>query len=347
MADTATAPTALERAEPLQSRELDVRAVREESREVDFIASTETIDSHGTIVKANWDLKRYARNPVVLYSHDTRSLPIGTAKTSVGDDDALLATVRFASEKANPFAEQVFQGVREGTIRGMSVGFYPRTVREEKHNNEYVLVLDDNELRELSIVPVPSNPDALAQLRQRAAPRQGDPQTEAHVAPKTPANERGEARKDISMSPEEIAALKKQSEERAAEARVATQQLTEARAERATIETQNRALVAERDALKARAEKAEGELIERVVDSFVGVKITPAERGSYAKLARQNPELFAELMEQRSPLPIAVGVAVMGTPKTEARASAVDADGSVALARLNARLSGGAAKGGA
>ena len=48
----------------LTSRALDLR-----KRSIDFVASTASLDSHGTIVEQDWDLGRYLRNPVVLLEH--------------------------------------------------------------------------------------------------------------------------------------------------------------------------------------------------------------------------------------------------------------------------------------
>ena len=37
---------------------------------MEFIASTEAIDAHRSIVRQSWNLERYRQNPVVLYAHD-------------------------------------------------------------------------------------------------------------------------------------------------------------------------------------------------------------------------------------------------------------------------------------
>lgn len=306
----------------MQSRELTLRDIRKDKREVDFVCSTEAIDSYGTILKANWDLSRYVKNPVVLYAHDSRSLPIGKAKNVRVEGKELLATVVFATERANPLAEQVWQCVLEETLRGISVGFYPRTVREEKLNDEYVLILDDNELRELSVCPVPSNPEALAQLRMRAAGAAGaEPdKTKAHGAPTTPATERGEAGKDQRMDLEkENAALKTKLEERGAELNTANKELLTARSTIATLEKQNGTLVTERDAAMKRAEKAEEADLVRHVDSFLGKKFDKAERDDQLELARTNRPLFDKLIAQRSDIPMKVETTVMGDTKPEKR----------------------------
>lgn len=152
----------------LHVRHLRLRAVREETREADFVASTDAVDSYGEIVDQSWDLTRYKANPVILWSHQSRELPIGQSTRTEVVDGQLECTVRFASEKANPKAEQVWQGFKEGTIRALSVGFDPKTVRVDMRNGQDVVVCSDNELMEISVVSIPANPEALAKRRERA-----------------------------------------------------------------------------------------------------------------------------------------------------------------------------------
>lgn len=161
-----------------------VKLAREDARCCQVIASTDDVDSHGEIVEQSWDLTRYAANPVVLYGHDSRELPIGHASDVGVVDGRLVATLHFASEKANPRAEQVWQLVREGVLRAVSVGFYPSDVRFEMRDGREVPVLANNELLEISVVPVPANPNALARLHARAA---GTRPEETPVTTKLPA----------------------------------------------------------------------------------------------------------------------------------------------------------------
>lgn len=153
----------------LTSSPLQIKSLRLEERQADFVASTEALDADGDIVEQKWDLERYRKNPVVLFGHSSKDLPIGHA-TNVGvKDGQLQATIVFASEKANPLAEQVWQSVQERTLRAVSVGFKPREVRQETRNDKDVYVLSDNELYEISVVPIPSNPEALTRMKALAS----------------------------------------------------------------------------------------------------------------------------------------------------------------------------------
>lgn len=135
-------------------------------RAIDVVASTNAIDSYDEIVEQNWKLDRFRANPVVLYSHESHELPIGRAENVRVEDGKLLATLVLAKDSAR--ADEVWSLVQQGMLRGVSVGFRPQTTRFEKRDGREVFVLDDNELIEISITPIPANPEALAQLRARA-----------------------------------------------------------------------------------------------------------------------------------------------------------------------------------
>ncbi len=168
MTEAAHAESQTDRAEPVLYGRAAVGSVSDEDRSVEVIASTEDLDGHGTIVKQKWDLKRFRANPVVLYSHQSRALPIGVARDVRVEDGALRARIVFSTEELNPEAERVWKNVQAKVIRGVSVGFWPHTVTFEKQKDREVMVLDDNELWEISICPIPSNPAALAKVRAMA-----------------------------------------------------------------------------------------------------------------------------------------------------------------------------------
>lgn len=145
-------------------------AAATDERVVSFVASTEAVDGHGTAIKQNWRLARYlATGAPVLYGHDQRELPIGSGENVRVENGQLLMDVRFVSDEINPMASRVLAAVKAGVVRGASVGFKPGKVYEEKRgDSKTVLMLDDNELVEVSITPTPSNSEALAQLRALA-----------------------------------------------------------------------------------------------------------------------------------------------------------------------------------
>ena len=284
----------------LVERHLTLRTVNKDERTVDFVASTEAIDSYGEIVEQKWRLDRFKSNPVLLFAHDSRSLPIGQVTkcdvmTGPGGPQ-LECSVKLASAAANPLAENVWQSIVEGTLRAVSVGFVPNDVRYEKRGGEEVFVLSDNELHELSVVAIPANPQALAKMRTDARAAAAEHRT-AHTST---------TGDDMAATLEEMT---KRNADLEVEKRVTADKLTEttkaletANREKATLETQNAALVTERDTFKANAEKAAAIVIERDVEAIVGVKILPAEKEAFVELAKSNPDLFKKMVAQRSDL---------------------------------------------
>lgn len=151
------------------TRELSIKFADLDTRSIDVIASTNAVDSYGEIVEQNWNLERYNTNPLVLYGHNRFDLPIGHA-TDVGVDESgkLVAKLHFVTKEANPLAEQVWQSIKQKSLRAVSVGFTSGEPRIDRVNGHDVLVLNDNELREISVVPMPANPEALIQMRAKA-----------------------------------------------------------------------------------------------------------------------------------------------------------------------------------
>ncbi len=139
----------------------EVRALKDEMRSVDVVASTGAVDSYNEIVSQDWDLRRYKANPIVLYGHNAYDLPIGFARDVRVEDGQLLATLHFVDEKASPRAEQVWQGIKQGSLRAVSVGFQPGTVSTTKVGDKDVIVLSNNNLLEISVVPLPANAEAV------------------------------------------------------------------------------------------------------------------------------------------------------------------------------------------
>lgn len=144
----------------------EVRAFDQEARTVDFIASDESVDRYGDIIRVEgWDLRAYKKNPVLLFGHDSSSPPIGTSAASV-EGKQLIARAQFAPEGVYDFADTIFRLVMAKILRAVSVGFLPtaepNVIRDDKNDRITGFEFIGQELLELSVVPVPANPQALA-----------------------------------------------------------------------------------------------------------------------------------------------------------------------------------------
>jgi HK97 family phage prohead protease len=133
-------------------------------RKIKIRITTASPDRMGdTIAAAGWDLSNYLRNPVVLYGHDYRSLPIGRDEGISVDETGLVGTPRFTTAEQNPFGAMVYELILGRFLNAASVGFNPKKwlYNEERGGFDFV----ECELLEYSIVPVPANAECLIEAR--------------------------------------------------------------------------------------------------------------------------------------------------------------------------------------
>lgn len=148
----------------------------EETRTIEFIASDETRDSHGTVLPADkWDLERFNNNGIIGYQHnvygdmcgnDDPDRVIGVGKARV-EDGKLIVAVTFEPAELNQLAEKIFRKLLHGTLKAVSVGFAPigkgrwGEGEESRDGENPTFYFDGQELLELSVVNIPSNKNAL------------------------------------------------------------------------------------------------------------------------------------------------------------------------------------------
>jgi len=122
------------------------------------IGSTGAIDRHNESVNPEgWDTKNFKKNPVILYAHDYWGLPIGKALKVYVEGKKLMFDIQFAT---HDFALKVFDLFKEKILNAFSVGFIVKKWGEDK--DKYSIM--EQELLELSVVPVPANQEALANM---------------------------------------------------------------------------------------------------------------------------------------------------------------------------------------
>ena len=131
-------------------------------RKMGFVISTAAVDRDGdTVDPKGWDLGSYTKNPVVLWAHDYSQPPVGKAVNIQATKDGLRADVEFLPQGMNPFADMIHDMCKGGFLNATSVGF--RGMESDPSNDRKGgYDFKKQELLEFSIVPVPSNPEALA-----------------------------------------------------------------------------------------------------------------------------------------------------------------------------------------
>jgi len=153
-----------------KSYSCELKDFNEDSRSFTAIASTETKDRDGDIMRIGGaKLKNFRKNPVMLFGHDDRSLAIGRADNIRKEDGRLVFDAVFASKEANPFAENVFQLFKEKIMRSFSIRFSPTKAvpiqPAPAASNEIMrfpgMEYKEWELLEISAVNIPANPEAM------------------------------------------------------------------------------------------------------------------------------------------------------------------------------------------
>jgi len=145
-----------------QFENINIKAstVNEEQRTVEIIATSETEDRQGDIVKiAGAQLENFIKNPVILFGHDYSALPVAKAIGIKVEGKQIIMKIQFPTKEVYDFADIVFKMVKSGYLNTVSIGFIPIKQAYDEELKAYVI--EKWEMLETSIVPVPANQDAL------------------------------------------------------------------------------------------------------------------------------------------------------------------------------------------
>ena len=130
-------------------------------RAIRFVISTGEPDrDRDTIKPSGWKLTNYRKNPVVLWAHDARALPVARCTDVRVEDDKLVAVAEFPTSEVFEFGATVYELLKGGFLRATSVGFRP--LKHARNGETGGTDFIEQELLEFSIVSVPANPSTLA-----------------------------------------------------------------------------------------------------------------------------------------------------------------------------------------
>lgn len=147
-----------------------------------FRASTDAIDRHQSIViQKGIDFRNFSG--AFLWGHDSFKGMFGggpeiknnlgkVIKKSItnfmrGNKPAVATDIDVRFSEVNPFAVMAEGMVREGILGNTSIAFIPdrEKIRTEVIKKKEIRIFDKVELLEISLVPVPANPEAVALVR--------------------------------------------------------------------------------------------------------------------------------------------------------------------------------------
>lgn len=138
-----------------------IKSIDDENKSIRFRISDDSIDRYGEKVDQSWNLKNFLKNPIGLWNHKSYNVEpedvLGQWSDIKTEDDGTYGTLTFDVD-INPKALTVFNQYVKRTLRCVSVGFIPHSMEWEDDTP----VLKDNELLEVSCVPIPANANAVA-----------------------------------------------------------------------------------------------------------------------------------------------------------------------------------------
>ncbi len=139
------------------------------TRTVRYIFSDESVARDGhTIATAGWQLDNFLSNPVFLWAHDTSQPPVGRITDIAKSGSRLVGTVEYADAETYPFADTIYRLVKGRYLNAVSVSWLPE---DWSHSTDRSrpggIDFKRQELLEVSQVPVPCLPGALATARSQ------------------------------------------------------------------------------------------------------------------------------------------------------------------------------------
>jgi len=147
----------------------EIKSVDDNENVLQFAISTGSVDrDEDTINPDGWDLANYRKNPVVLWAHNYDELPVARSLGEWVDDGKLKSNAEFTSRELYPFGFMVREMLKGGFLNTTSVGFKPKEwMVADDESRDFGFDFFKQELLEYSVVPVPSNPEALIEARSK------------------------------------------------------------------------------------------------------------------------------------------------------------------------------------
>lgn len=150
-----------------------LKSKEKDDRTLHFIASKEIVDRDFEIVKINGlSINNFKKNPVILLNHNSSGLPIGKATNIWKKSDELHVKVQFASFEEYDLADTVYELVKNGYLKSLSIRFLPDYNKIEytdpsKDRNGTRRIFHKADLLEISVVTIPANTAALLQSKSK------------------------------------------------------------------------------------------------------------------------------------------------------------------------------------
>lgn len=136
-------------------------------RLIRYVFSDDSVGRDDHVIEPGaWDLGNFLRNPVFLWAHDQSSPPIGRVVEIEERGRQLVGSVEYLDRDVSEFADSIFRMTKGGFLNATSTSWLPIDYkRTTDKNRPGGIDFSRVELLEISQVPVPALPTALATAR--------------------------------------------------------------------------------------------------------------------------------------------------------------------------------------
>jgi HK97 family phage prohead protease len=129
----------------------------------EMVVSTASPDRMGDVIRPEGArVANFLKNPVLMFGHNYAALPVGTVQAiEVMPGSGLKMQFRWL--EGDEVADRVRNAWDQGVLRAASIGFQP--LHAVPNRSGVGLTFTEWELLEVSLVPVPANPEAVRTLK--------------------------------------------------------------------------------------------------------------------------------------------------------------------------------------
>lgn len=147
----------------MEKKKYEIKDIDEDERIIRILASDESVDRDGDIIRAKgWITDNFIKSGSIIYGHNPSQLPVATPIHAEVVGKKLYVHAKFADEGTSEFNDAVYRLIKQKILRGVSVGFKAQEWQDIDTGREFT----KQELLELSVTPIPANPNAMLQVKE-------------------------------------------------------------------------------------------------------------------------------------------------------------------------------------